>query len=147
MTMTRHQTREKAFQTLFALAGNPEADMASLYDDVMEDVAPDNAEDEKASLPDYLITLVNGVLEYKAELEVMISQHLADGWTFARLAKADRVILEIAFFELNYGDAANTPAKVVVDEALNLAKTFSDESSRKFINAVLDKALHENIAE
>jgi N utilization substance protein B len=138
--MNRHQTREKAFQTLFGLAANPDADMAVLYDDVMEDVAPEEGE-EKAALPDYLITLVNGVIENKAELEVEISQYLGDGWSFSRLAKADRIILEIAFYELNYGDADNTPAKVVVDEALNLAKTFSDDASRKFINAVLDKAL------
>lgn len=141
MAITRHQTREKAFQTLFALAGNPEADMNTLYDNVLEDVTLDQ-EDGLNIMPTYLETLVSGVLTHKAELEVKISQYLADGWTFARLAQSDRIILEIAFFELNYVDQEIVPAKVAVNEALNLAKTFSDERSRKFINGVLDKALN-----
>ncbi|CAH0417243.1 transcription antitermination factor NusB [Periweissella fabaria] len=135
MTISRHQIREKAFQTLFALAGNPEADLDTLYDDVLEDIEP------KPAVPAYLKELVTGVLSKREMLEQDITPFLANGWTFDRLARADRIILELAIFEHKYVDADNVvPTKVVIDEALNLAKTFSDERSRKFINGVLDHA-------
>lgn len=135
MTISRHQTREKAFQTLFALAGNPDADLETLYQDVLEDIQPTPA------TPTYLKELVTGVLAKREVLEEDITKYLAEGWTFNRLARADKIILELAFFEFKYMDAETaTPSKVVIDEALNLAKTFSDDRSRKFINGVLDKA-------
>ncbi|CAH0418525.1 transcription antitermination factor NusB [Periweissella ghanensis] len=135
MTISRHQIREKAFQTLFALAGNPEADLDTLYEDVLEDIEPTPA------VPDYLKELVTGVLSQREVLEQDITPLLANGWTFDRLARADRIILELAIFEHKYVSAEEAvPSKVVIDEALNLAKTFSDERSRKFINGVLDHA-------
>lgn len=133
MSISRHQTREKAFQTLFALAGNPEADLDALYQDVLEDIQPTPV------VPDYLKELVNGVLAHTTELEKVITGYLASGWTYDRLARADRIILELGFYEMQFA-IEPVPSKVVIDESLNLAKTFSDERSRKFINGVLDNA-------
>lgn len=117
------------------MAGNPEADLDTLYEDVLEDIEPTPA------VPDYLKELVTGVLSQREVLEQDITPLLANGWTFDRLARADRIILELAIFEHKYVSAEEAvPSKVVIDEALNLAKTFSDERSRKFINGVLDHA-------
>lgn len=136
MTISRHQTREKAFQTLFALTGNPEANLDTLYQDVLEDVQP------TPETPAYLKELVSGVIDHSSELEQVITGYLANGWQYDRLARADRIILELAFFEMQFA-TEKVPSKVVIDESLNLAKTFSDEQSRKFINGVLDKAFNE----
>lgn len=138
MAISRHQIREKAFQTLFGLAGNPDANMDTLYQDVLEDVKSSQEE-----VPAYLKELVTGVLAHTTELQTTISKYLASGWTYDRLARADRIILELAFFEMHFVEK-EVPTKVVIDESINLAKTFSDEQSRKFINGVLDNAIKED---
>jgi transcription antitermination protein NusB len=62
---------------------------------------------------------------------------LSENWRLERLAAVDRSILRLAIYELRTGTA---PAKVVIDEALELAKKFSSEESPKFLNGVLDAA-------
>lgn len=62
---------------------------------------------------------------------------LADNWTIDRLAKPDLVILRLGLFEMQYVD--DVPTAVAINEALELAKTFSNDKSRKFINGALGK--------
>jgi len=62
---------------------------------------------------------------------------LSENWRFERLATVDRNILRLAIYELRFGTA---PVKVVIDEALELAKTFSSEESAGFLNGILDAA-------
>jgi len=86
-------------------------------------------------VPTYLDLLVTGVCENKESLDKMIQEHLRRGWSLQRLSKMDVTILRIALFEMLYVD--NVPNKVALNEAIELAKTFSDDQSRKFINGVL----------
>ena len=81
--------------------------------------------------------LVHGVISKQNELDDKITPHLKS-WALERLNKIDRIILRLSAFELLYTDA---PEKVIVNEAVNLAKKFSDDESYKFINGVLSEII------
>ncbi|MFD1455553.1 transcription antitermination factor NusB [Levilactobacillus lanxiensis] len=136
MTLTRHQIRERAFQMLFALNANPDADHDALYQRVLTDDP-----DQTVPVPDYLQKLVTGVLANQADLDAKIDQYLSTGWQLKRIAKTDLVIMRIAFYEIDYVE--EVPDRVAVNEALELAKNFSDDRSRRFINGVLAHTLDE----
>ncbi len=127
MSENRHQIREQAFQVLFAMQSNPDADLAEVYQSLPHH--------DKKAIPEYLTAIVNGVTDHQSELDDQISSLLADDWEISRLAKTDLVILRIALFEMQYVD--DVPAVVAINEALELAKTFSNDKSRKFINGAL----------
>lgn len=130
MTLTRHDIRKAAFQTLFAVGSNADADPKQVMLQVL-----DAEEQTDSALPEYLVTLVEGVIKHEDELNDAISNYLKKGWTVKRLNKTDLLILQIAVFEIKY--VTDIPAKVSINEALQLAKEFSDDKSRGFINAVL----------
>ena len=79
--------------------------------------------------------IVNGVLNKKEELFEISNKYLTD-WTIERLSKIDQAILCIGTYELLYTD---TPEIVCINEAIELAKKYSDDKVRKMINGVLDK--------
>ncbi|HJA73640.1 MAG TPA: transcription antitermination factor NusB [Candidatus Limosilactobacillus faecipullorum] len=130
MSFSRHSIRVAAFKALFALETNPEADKRDLYEN--KAVLPLN---EGEPVPTFLEELVTGVVDHQAELDQLIQEHLASGWTLNRIARPNLVILRLATYELRYN--SEVPTAVVINEALELAKDFSDETSRKFINGVL----------
>ena len=78
--------------------------------------------------------LFEGAAKEAAELDALISKH-AENWRIERLAAIDRAILRLAIHELRHSD---TPHKVVLNEAIELAKKFSGEDAAAFINGVLD---------
>lgn len=78
--------------------------------------------------------LVGGTVARVAEIDPLIEQN-AEHWRLSRMAVLDRLILRLAVYELCYTE---TPKAVVIDEALELAKTFSGEQSAAFVNGVLD---------
>ncbi len=78
--------------------------------------------------------LVQGVLQHQPELDSEIQKH-APEWPLGQMAIIDRNILRIAIFEMAIDQG--TPAKVAINEAVELAKMFGSESSRRFINGVL----------
>ena len=90
---------------------------------------------------DFVKTLVNGVIENDSKL-VDIANGYLNNWNINRLGITDAAILKIAIYELLY---TNTPHKVCIDEAIELAKDFSDEKVVGMINGVLDKVYHEMV--
>ena len=79
-------------------------------------------------------SLLRGTLEGLTRIDPLI-ESAADNWRLSRMAVIDRLVLRLAVYELL---AAETPAAVVIDEAIELARTFSDEPSPRFVNGVLD---------
>lgn len=134
MSLTRHAVREEAFQVLFALQNNSDADLETVYQSIPH-------HDEK-QIPAYVKQAVAGVSDHQEELDKQISSLLASGWTINRLAKADLIILRLALYEIQYVD--EVPTAVAINEALELAKTFSNDKSRKFINGALGKFEKDN---
>lgn len=124
---------------LFALNANADADQDALYQRVLTDDP-----DQIVPVPEYLTTLVTGVLAHQSELDVQISKYLSAGWQLQRIAKTDLIILRVAFFEIEH--VPDVPNRVAVNEALELAKNFSDDRSRRFINGVLAHTLDDDDA-
>jgi len=125
-----HQARERALQILFQydIDGKP-----GLWLDVFwkENVATD---DVKA----FAERLVAGVLEKKKELDVLIGKY-ATNWKISRMPIVDRNILRAGAYELLWMD--DVPAKVTMNEAIELAKSFGDDDASKFVNGILDQVL------
>lgn len=89
----------------------------------------------------FLYWLVSGVIRYRADLDALIGRYAPD-WPVGKLAIVDRNVLRLSIFELSSPDA-DAPPKVVINEAVELAKTFGSDSSPRFVNGVLGTALRE----
>lgn len=101
----------------------------------IEEIMKDNIDIENEFVKD----IVYGVITHKNELDTLANEHIKD-WTIERLDKTGASILRMALFELKY---TGTPEVVVINEAIELAKKYSDDAVRKIINAVLDKIIRE----
>lgn len=86
----------------------------------------------------FLRQLVSGVLHYRDQLDALIQKH-APAWPVTQIAVIDRNLLRLALYELS--GRVDTPAKVAINEAVDLAKLFGSDSSSRFINGVLGSAL------
>jgi len=84
----------------------------------------------------FMETLLDGVLAKKDDLDLVITKAAPD-WPLERIAPVDRNILRIGLFELLFADRTQVPAKVAINEAIELAKVFGGDSSGRFINGVL----------
>ncbi|PSJ70632.1 transcription antitermination factor NusB [Brevibacillus brevis] len=126
--MKRRTAREKVVQCLFQIdmAEVPLTDAVAL---VMEE-SEENAQ--------YLRYLLDGVLKNLTEIDSEIKKYLR-GWQLERIANVDRAILRLAFYEIMFEQ--DTPDKVVMNEAIEIAKLFSDEQSHRYINGVLSSFL------
>ncbi|MCG3778316.1 MAG: N utilization substance protein B [Nitrospira sp.] len=131
---SRHQARERALQILFQydIHGQP-----GLWLDVFW--KENEASSEARAFAERLVA---GVLEQKPELDVLIGQY-ATNWKITRMPIVDRNILRAGVYELLWMD--DVPAKVTMNEAVELAKSFGDEEASKFVNGILDKVLHQEL--
>lgn len=90
------------------------------------------------SLQPFVKHLVEGAAGHLGQIDALLSRH-ATNWSLARMAMVDRNVLRLATFELLF--ETETPPKVVINEAVELAKRFGSSDSSKFVNGVLD-AIH-----
>lgn len=139
-SLGRHQIRIKALQAIFQMKFNEELDR----DDAIEAALLSELEDDETELPDapYLSEIVHGVLDNEEAINDAIRPYLKN-WTLERLPKTDSIILQIAVYELFFAKNEEIPQRVALNEAIELAKDFSDEKSRKFINGVLSNMVKE----
>lgn len=84
---------------------------------------------------------VYGVITYKEDIDKLANLYMND-WTIDRLGNTDQAILRMGIYELIY---TSVPPVVAINEAIGLAKTYSDDMVRKMINGVLDKIYHERV--
>ncbi len=133
MTENRSELRRKCMTILYQMTVYDKAHMQYNVDDVISEVSPIDNE--------YVKEIVYGVLTYKNDIDKLANKYL-DGWTIDRLGNTDMAILRMGIFELLYTD---TPDVVAINEAVELAKKYSDDSVRKMINGVLDKIYHEKV--
>lgn len=126
----RHQARERALQILF------QHDIHGKTGVRLEEFWQEYTASEEART--FAEQLVKGVLEHKKDLDALIGKY-ATNWTVDRMPIVDRNILRAGLFELLWLD--DVPAKVTIDQAIELAKSFGDEEASKFVNGILDKVL------
>lgn len=97
--------------------------------------------ESQSDVKDYVVTIAKAFREHQEDVDAQIQKY-SNGWDINRLVKMDKDILRIAIIELLYINEA--PMKVVVDEALELAKKYSTDDSSAFINGILAKVIMEN---
>ena len=129
----RHLAREAAIQMLYAWeVGRTDLDeVLSTYPLIEGPEVPPPS----ASVEAFQQQLVRGVVARLLEIDALIAER-AEHWRLARMAIVDRLILRLAVYE--FLDMSETPRTVVINEALELAKTFGDDESVRFVNGVLD---------
>lgn len=128
--MTRHELRYKAMTVLY---------QAFLYDSNNIEYNIDNIiEGQMEESNKFVNELVNGVLFNQEKIDELANKYL-DDWEISRLGFTDQAILRMGIYEIIWTD---TPDVTCIDEAIELAKEYSDEKVCKMINGVLDKVYH-----
>ena len=134
---SRRKSRQRALQILYqwdmrkqSIDDSIEAFFQTLYSEETP-VRPPRDE--------FLDQLVRGTVEKIEEIDSVITSH-AEHWRLERMPSVDRNILRLAIYEMNH---TGTPPAVVIDEALELARKFSNEESVQFVNGVLDAVRRE----
>lgn len=126
----RHEARERALQILFQydVHGKPGLWLDEFWKPLETD----------AETRAFAEQIVAGVIEKKKDLDATLATY-ATNWKVSRMPIVDRNILRAGLYEFLWMD--DVPAKVTLDEAVELAKSFGDEEASKFVNGVLDKIL------
>lgn len=137
MASNRHLGRIVALQTLYERdfrleCGDANFDLTEVLDRNIERYS--ETIDDKA----FIVNLVKGTIDKQQKLDDTL-QPIAPEWPLAQIARMDRIVLRIGLYELLF--EKDVPPKVVINEAVELAKAFGSENSSKFINGVLGTAL------
>jgi len=137
----RHLARSIVLQTLF------EWDTTNVSESEANKILARNVTEFGGDDIDQAFTnsLLSGVIAKKADIDLVISK-AAPEWPIERIAPVDRNILRIGLYELLFADRTQVPAKVAINEAIELAKTFGGESSGRFVNGVLG-AIYKELGE
>lgn len=131
--MSRRRARELALQVLFQL------DFQKIEPEVALELLCSEEEAPSNKVQKYALHLIQGVLERQTEVDALISQVAAD-WKIERMPGVDRNIARIATYELSFA-AEKLAAGIIINEAVELAKTFGTDESSRFINGILGALL------
>ncbi len=131
--LNRSELRKKIMTILYQMNTYQKNHVEYQVDEIMKEVMPIENE--------FVKEIVYGVITYQNDIDKLANTYL-NGWTIDRLGNTDAAILRMGIYELNYTD---TPPIVAINEAIELAKAYSDTDVRKMINGVLDKIYHAKI--
>lgn len=127
--MQRSAMRELAFQMIYGLEMQKEEDNQEQVDIFVES---NEITDEKAI--QYLKNIQKGLVENGETIHTLIENNLKENWSLNRVSKINLSLIKIAIYEMLY---QNLPYKVAINEVVELAKKYSDESAPVFINGIL----------
>ncbi len=127
---TRSEAREAVIKILYQLSIFKKANVSYDIDEVIKEVCPISNE--------FVNSLVYGILEKETSLDEVINHYLID-WKMERLNPVDQAIFRLGVYELQY---TTTPSVVTINEAIELAKKYSDEKVVKMLNGVMDQIYH-----
>jgi transcription antitermination protein NusB len=131
MSLRRRVVRERVLQALYAYELSKEP-----IQTIIENIAGDLQKQPESY--EFAKQLILKVIEHTKELDDLIKQH-AEHWEFSRIAIIDRIVLRMSICELLHFD--DIPPKVSMNEAIEIARTFSTDKSDKFVNGILDAVL------
>lgn len=127
--MNRTAIRESAFKLIYSLEIQKQNNLKEQIDLYFES---ENIEDKPAK--EYIEDAVLGIESHKEEILGLIEKNLKSDWKIDRISKIDLSILKLAIYEIQYKDI---PFKVVINEAVELAKKYGEDSSKNFVNGIL----------
>lgn len=135
--VTRRRAREIALQLLFEEDLHPTRD-----DQVARDFLSKRLHRHEP-LVAFAQAIIDGVRSNRTQIDKLLSKHSAN-WAIKRMATIDRNILRIAAFEMLHGD---TPGRVAINEAIDIARRYGGLHSGAFVNGILDRILREEVAQ
>lgn len=133
METTRSELRKKIMTILYQMNVYDTNHVSYNVDEIINEVLElDN---------EFVKDIVYGVITYKEKIDELANEYL-NKWTIDRLGNTDQAIIRMSIYELIYTD---TPDIVVINEAVELAKLYSDDKVKNMINGMLDKIYHERL--
>ena len=133
--MNRTTMRELAFKLLYSIEIQKDEDNQELMQTFLES----NKIENKTAI-DYIEDVILGVKKNQSTIEEMIKENLKVEWKIERVSKIDLSILKLAIYEIKY---KKLPYKVVINEAVELAKKYGEDTSSKFVNGILASIVKE----
>ncbi len=100
----------------------------------------DSTEVEDGRAREYVKEVASGIKENDEEITNMIAKNLKSGWTIDRISTVDLALLKLAIYEIKY---KQVPFKIIINEVVNMAKKYGEETSPSFINGVLAKIVEQ----
>ena len=132
--MKRTETREQAFKLIYSIEIQKNMD-----EEQVELFMQEHGIDEQQEV-DYVKEIFNGIKQNKEEIVNLIQNNLKEKWSVDRISRIDFAILELAIFELVF---SKLPYKVVINEAVELAKKYGEDNSKSFVNGILASIVKE----
>ena len=129
--MTRNEKREIIIKVLYETIMLEKANTNYNLEDLISELTEEKDE--------FISETLKNILSNKDKIIEVSNKYLKDKWEFSRLAVPDQAIIILGVYELLYTD---TPNKVAIDEAIELAKKYSNDDIPKVINGILDSVLH-----
>lgn len=133
--MNRSSMREQAFRLIYSLEIQKQEPIENQIELFIEN---NNIENEEAK--EYISDAVLGIDENKEDIEELIKKNLKSDWKLERISKVDLAILKLAIYEIKYKEL---PYKVAINEAVELAKKYGEDTSKNFINGILASIVKE----
>lgn len=133
--MNRSAAREQAFKLLYSL----EIQKENLQEQIELYFENEDISNEKTK--QYISSVVNGIENNISEIENKISENLKKDWKLDRISKINLVLLKLAIYEILYTE---TPYKVAINEVVEIAKKYGDDTSPNFINGILASIVKES---
>lgn len=133
--MRRTEIRELAFKLIYSL----EIQKIQNLEEQIELYLESNEINDKQAI-NYIKDCINGIEDHKEEINKIIQDSLTQEWKIERISKISLSLLKLAIYEIKYKDI---PYKVEINEVVELAKTYGEETSSKFINGALAKVVKE----
>ncbi len=133
MSLARSEARKKIMTILYQISLYQEKNISYNLDNVINENLTEDDE--------FVNSVVKGVINNIDQIDTLANKYLS-GWTLKRLGYTDQAIIRLSIYELMYTD---TPSKVCINEAIELAKQYSDDSVVKMINGILDKIYHNEV--
>lgn len=133
--MDRSRMRELAFKLVYSIEIQKTNDLTEAIDLYIEanEITSQNA-------IDYIKDIILGIDKNKSKIDEKIEKNLKQDWKIDRISKVDLAILKLAIYEIKYKDI---PFKVVINEAVELAKKYGEDNSKNFVNGILASIVKE----
>lgn len=132
--MNKSASRELVFKLLYSLEIQKESDLEQF------ELFCETNEIEDENTKEYMKEIIMQVKSHEQEIEELISKNLKSGWDIKRISKINITLLKLAICEMLY---RNLPYKIVINEVVELAKSYGDDTSPMFINGVLASIIKE----
>ena len=134
--MNRSKAREAAFKLLYSLQIMSESNIEEQIELFIKDEEIDDKEAIK-----FITDIIEGTAQNNNDIEEQIKQNIKQDWSISRISKIDLTLLKLGIYEMIY---AKVPYKVVINEVVELAKMYGDDSSKSFVNGVLASIVKKN---